>query len=186
VDEGYKLIPLIALCGAGVLLLSDVITWEDAVTEKAAWDVFIWYGGLVQLGVMLNRTGLLRDFADGLVGPVGHWHWGPLFVVGILVYFYAHYAFASITVHLVAMYPAFVSVLIVAGAPPHLVAASFAFFGNFAAGLTHYGTTPAPIIFSLGYVPQGTWWRIGFWLSLVHVTVWLTVGVAWWKLLGLW
>lgn len=186
IENGYKLIPLIALCGAAVLLLSGVITWEDAVTEKAAWDVFIWYGGLVQLGLMLNRTGLLKDLAGHLVGQVDHWHWGPLFVASILVYFYAHYAFASITVHLVAMFPAFVSVLIAAGAPPHLVVASFAFFGNFAAGLTHYGTTPAPIIFSLGYVPQGTWWRIGFWLSLVHITIWLTVGMVWWRLVGLW
>jgi DASS family divalent anion:Na+ symporter len=181
-----KMTALIALSGACLLLLTGVITWEDAVTERAAWDVFIWYGGLVQLGLMLNRTQLLTDFANQIVGPVGHWHWVPLFVGCLLIYFYAHYAFASITVHLVAMYPAFVGVVIAAGAPPFLVAASFAFFANFSAGLTHYGTTPAPIIFSLGYVPQGTWWRMGFWLSVVHIIIWLTIGMAWWKLTGLW
>jgi DASS family divalent anion:Na+ symporter len=117
---------------------------------------------------------------------MGGWGWLPLFVASLLVYFYAHYAFASITVHLVSMYPAFVSVLLAAGAPPLLVVSVFAFTANFAAGLTHYGTTPAPIVFSLGYVSQPTWWKVGLGMSLVNLGIWLTIGMLWWKLVGLW
>jgi DASS family divalent anion:Na+ symporter len=84
------------------------------------------------------------------------------------------------------MYPAFVGVLIAVGAPAELVVAVFAFFANFSAGLTHYGTTPAPIVFGVGYVAHGAWWRIGLFLSFVNVAIWLTAGMAWWKLLGLW
>ena len=62
----------------------------------------------------------------------------------------------------------------------------FAFFANFSAGLTHYGTTPGPIVFSVGYVSQRTWWRVGFLISLVNVAIWLTVGMVWWKITGLW
>src|SRR5262249_5476944 len=47
----------VALLGACGLFLSGVLTWEDAVSEKAAWDVFIWYGGLVRLGEALNEFG---------------------------------------------------------------------------------------------------------------------------------
>jgi len=177
---------VVALSGAGVLFLSGVVTWNDAISEKGAWDVFIWYGGLVQLGLQLQETGLTEQFAKLVVGHLGGLELVPLFLVTLLIYFYAHYAFASITVHLVSMYPAFVGVLIAAGAPPALVVACFAYFANFSAGLTHYGTTPAPIVFSLNYVSQGTWWKVGLVMSVVNIVVWLTVGMGWWKLLGLW
>lgn len=183
---GAEVITLVALSGAGLLLLTRILTWDDVINERGAWDVFIWYGGLVQLGKKLNDTGLLSQFANGVAGQFAGWHWLPLFVVVLLVYFYAHYAFASITTHIVSMYPAFVPVLIAVGAPPALVVCCFAFFANFAAGLTHYGTTPGPIVFSVGYVSQRTWWRVGFLLSLINVFIWLTLGMAWWKVTGLW
>jgi DASS family divalent anion:Na+ symporter len=33
---------------------------------------------------------------------------------------------------------------------------------------------------------MATWWRIGFLLSLVNIAIWLGIGGAWWKLIGLW
>ena len=104
----------------------------------------------------------------------------------LLVYFYAHYGFASITTHVVSMYPAFVGVLLERGASPWLVTCVFAYFANLCAGLTHYGTTHAPIVFGAGYVSHRDWWRIGFLVSLANVSVWLAVGLPWWKLWGLW
>ena len=177
---------LIALAGVSVLLISGVLSWHDCVAEHGAWDVFIWYGGLVQLGYELHKAKLTALFAQFVVERLTGLELLPLFALVLLIYFYAHYAFASITVHLVSMYPAFVGVLIAAGAPPLMTAASFAYLANMSAGLTHYGTTPAPIIFSLGYVSQGTWWRVGLGMSFINITIWMTVGVAWWKLLGLW
>ena len=102
------------------------------------------------------------------------------------MYFYAHYGFASITAHATAMYPPFLAVMLAAGAPPGIAVLSLAYCSNLMAGLTHYGTTPGPIYFGAGYVPQTTWWRIGLILSVVNIAIWMTVGVAWWKLLGLW
>ncbi len=178
----------IALAGVSVLFLSGVLTWEDAITERGAWDVFIWYGGLVQLGLLLNKAGVIRLFAETVAGGLEGWPLVPMFVVMLLIYFYAHYAFASITAHIIAMYPAFVGVLLSSGidAPPWLVACSFAYASNFCAGLTHYGTTPAPIVFSTAYVTHGAWWRIGLILSIFNLTIFLTVGMLWWKVLGLW
>jgi DASS family divalent anion:Na+ symporter len=33
---------------------------------------------------------------------------------------------------------------------------------------------------------MGTWWRIGLLVSLVHLSLWLGIGLLWWKLLGWW
>lgn len=183
---GGKNVAGIALGGAAVLLLSGVLTWEDCVTEKSGWDVFIWYGGLVQLGILLKDTNIPRVFAESVAADLDGLSVIGLFLVTLAIYFYAHYAFASITAHIVSMYPAFIGVLIAAGVPPALAAAAFAFLTNLSAGLTHYGTTHGPILFNTHYVPMETWWRVGFLLSLVNLAIWLTVGLAWWKILGLW
>jgi DASS family divalent anion:Na+ symporter len=183
---GPEAIPLVALGGAAVLFLTGVITWDDAVSEKGAWDVFLWYGGLVQMGKLLDKAGVVKVFAGSVADGLGGLDLRILFLLMLLVYFYAHYGFASITAHILAMYPAFVGVLLARGAPPWLTVTVFAYFANLCAGLTHYGTTPAPIVFGVGYVSHGTWWRIGLVASLLNVSVWLLVGLPWWKLWGLW
>jgi DASS family divalent anion:Na+ symporter len=177
---------VVALAGACVLFLSGVLTWDDAVSEKAAWDVFLWYGGLVQMGSLLNDAQVTTLFANHVAGSLGGLPLWVVFGAILLIYFYAHYAFASITAHILSMYPAFVAVLLAMGAPPWLVTVMLAYFSNLCAGLTHYGTTPAPIVFGTGYVSHGTWWRIGFLMSLVNIAIWLAVGLPWWKLWGLW
>ena len=97
-----------------------------------------------------------------------------------------HYFFASTTVHALAMYPPFLAMLVGLGAPAPVVGYSLVFVNNLMAGLTHYGTTTAPIIFVEGYVSLHDWWRVGFYASAVNLAIWLTVGMLWWKVLGLW
>ena len=55
------------------------------------------------------------------------WPWWLALVVLLLVYFYAHYAFASITAHATAMYIPFLLVTLAAGAPPMLAVLSLAY-----------------------------------------------------------
>ncbi|MGH9723210.1 MAG: DASS family sodium-coupled anion symporter, partial [Bryobacteraceae bacterium] len=175
-----------ALLGACALLATGILEWNDVTSERIAWDIFIWYGGLVRLGKALNDTGVTKEFA----GAVGSWFpgagWVTLFVVALLIYYYAHYGFASITAHILAMFPPFAAVLLAKGAPAGLVVFAFACFSNLAAGLTNYGTTPSPMFFSTGYVSFERWWKIGFVASLVNVAIWSTVGFGWWKLIGVW
>jgi DASS family divalent anion:Na+ symporter len=175
-----------ALLGAVFLIATGTLSWEDVRGEKAAWDIFIWYGGLVRLGKALNDTGVTTAFAKWVASAFSDTSWVTLFTVALLVYFYAHYAFASITAHILAMYPAFLAVLAAKGAPLGLVAYAFACFTNLAAGLTHYGTTPSPMFYAHGYVPMSTWWRVGAIISIVNITIWSTAGFAWWKLVGFW
>jgi DASS family divalent anion:Na+ symporter len=179
-------ITVTALLGAAALLLTGVLTWEDVKSEKTAWDMFIWYGGLVRLGKALNEGGVMRAFADSIGGWFLDTPWPLMFAVALLIYFYAHYAFASITAHLLAMYPPFLAVLVLKGAPVGLVAFAFACFVNFSSGLTNYGTTPSPMFFAQEYVSMKDWFRVGAVVSVSNVLIWATVGFAWWKLLGIW
>jgi DASS family divalent anion:Na+ symporter len=176
----------VAMLGICVLLLSGVLSWDDLISERAAWSVFIWYGGLIRMAEALGQTGITKRFAESAAGLMLGWKWWLALGVLLLIYFYAHYGFASITAHATAMYTPFLIVVLAAGTPPYLAVLSLAYFSNLGASLTHYGTTPAPIYFGAGYTTQRTWWWIGLLTSFLTITVWSIVGFTWWKLLGLW
>jgi DASS family divalent anion:Na+ symporter len=179
----YAVVALVGIC---VLLVTGVLSWEDVISERAAWDVFIWYGGLVRMAEALGETGITKRFAEASAGFTSGWKWWAALGVLLLIYFYAHYGFASITAHATAMYIPFLTVILVAGAPPYLAVLSLAYFSNLDASLTHYGTTPAPIYFAAGYVTQRRWWWMGLLASLINIPIWVIFGFAWWKLLRLW
>jgi DASS family divalent anion:Na+ symporter len=176
----------VALLGICVLLLFGVLNWEDVISERGAWDVFIWYGGLVRMAEALGETGITKRFAETAASFTVGWHWWAALAVLLLVYFYAHYGFASITAHATAMYTPFLVVILAAGAPPYLAVLSLAYFSNLDASLTHFGTTPAPIYFGAGYVKQRTWWKLGLIVSMLTIMIWVVLGFTWWKILKLW
>jgi len=179
-------ITVTALGGALLLIVTGVLSWEDVKSERAGWDIFVWYGGLIRLSTALNETGVTKAFAQGVAHTFSGFGWMGLFLIAIVIYFYAHYAFASITAHLLSMFPPFLAVLLSKGAPVGMMVFAFACFANFSAGLTNYGTTPTPIFFAQGYVSLKKWWQIGFLISLVNLTIWMTIGFGWWKLIGIW
>lgn len=179
-------VTFIALLGLGVLLTTGTMAWSTATSERAAWDVFVWYGGLLRMGELLNATGTTKWFAESVGSLFVGIPWIVVLVAILIIYFYTHYAFASITAHVLAMFPPFVVLLVGIGVPPKLAVYSLLCLANLPAGLTHYGTTTGPILFGVGYVSFADWWRVGFIVSLANMAIWLTIGFGWWKMLGFW
>ncbi len=179
----YSIPPLLGVCA---LLLTGVLSWDDIISERGAWDVFIWYGGLVRMAEALGETGITKRFAETAAWFTTGWTWWLALGALLLIYFYVHYGFASITAHATAMYTPFLIVILAAGAPPYLAVLSLAYFSNLNASLTHYGTTPAPIYFGAGYVSQRTWWLLGLLVSVPNILIWTIFGFGWWKILRWW
>ncbi len=177
----YTTVSLFGIC---VLLLTGVLKWSDVTSEKGAWDIYIWYGGLMMLASTLQNLGITQHFAKIAAASVSHQPWQIALAVLLFIYFYAHYCFASVTAHVAAMLVPFLTVAKASGAPAWLTVFLFGIFSNLCACLTHFGTTPGPIYFGAGYVPQSTWWKIGFLTSILHILVWSTFGLLWWKLIG--
>jgi DASS family divalent anion:Na+ symporter len=175
-----------ALTGLIILLLTRVLSWEDLLKERGAWDTFIWLSILVMMASYLSKLGLVGWFG-GLVGGlftgVG---WMPAFLTISLIYFYSHYFFAGNTAQISAMYAAFLGACLAVGTPPLLAALVLAFFSNLFSSMTHYGTGPAPVLFGAGYVRLTDWWKLGAVVSVVNIVIWLGVGGVWWKLLEIW
>ncbi len=175
-----------AIMGLALLLLTRVLSWDDVLNERGAWDTLVWFAALVMMASQLNSLGLIPWFGDRMGTVVSGYSWVAAFLVLSLAYFYSHYLFASNTAHVSAMYAAFLVVAIAAGAPAMLAALVLAFFSNLFSSMTHYGTGPAPVFFGSGYVEMGDWWKSGFIISVVNIVIWLGIGGLWWKILGLW
>lgn len=177
---------MVALVCVGIMLVGQAIDWNDVIEEKGAWDTLIWMGALMSLAGALNKLGLIAWFAKMIAGGISGVPWMTALGILLVAYMYSHYAFASLSAHVTAMYAAFLAVAVAAGSPPFLAAMGLGVISGLMGGLTHYATGPAPIYFGAGYIPQGTWWKIGFIMSVVNMIIFIGLGGAWWKMLGLW
>jgi DASS family divalent anion:Na+ symporter len=176
----------VALIAVAAMMVTGTLTWWDILEEKAAWDNMTWMSVIICFANFLTKLGFIPWFAKTVSGAMTGASWIVALVVLLVVYLYSHYSFASLTAHVTAFFVPFATVAIAAGAPPYLTALLFGFFSSLCAILTHYATGPAPIYFGTGYVDQKDWWRLGFILSLVHLIIWIGIGGAWWKIIGLW
>jgi DASS family divalent anion:Na+ symporter len=163
-----------------------VLSWDDVVNEREAWNTMIWFATLLTMAGQLTELGLMAWFNERVGGAFAGMSWMPTLLGLALVYFYSHYFFAGNSSHVGAMYVPFLTIALAVGAPPLLSALLLAYFSGLFASLTHYGTAPAPILFGSGNVPLRTWWKLGLLVSFANVTIWLVVGGAWWKAIGIW
>ena len=177
-----------AFIGLSLLLLSGVLTWDDVLKEKSAWDTVVWFSALVMMASFLNKLGLIGWFSDMLGSGIKNtgMGWFGASALLLLIYMYAHYMFASTTAHITAMLGAFYAAGLFLGAPPMAFGLMIAAVSSLMMTLTHYATGTAPVIFGSGYTTLGEWWKAGFVMSVVNLLVFVVVGGIWWKALGYW
>jgi DASS family divalent anion:Na+ symporter len=177
---------IVALAGISAILLCRVVTWDELLAEGRAWDALIWFGPLIMMADALNESGVIRILSSAIFQVMHGWSWPVAAIALTVAYVYIHYGFASLTAHVMALYPSFLAAGVAAGAPPLAMALVLAFLSSLNAAMTHYGTGSAPVFFGAGYVAQGTWWRLGLLISLMNLIIWLGIGPLWWKALGMW
>lgn len=174
-----------ALVGLCVLLLTGVLSWQDILKEKNAWDTIVWFAALVMMATQLSKLGFIPWFGETVGAQVQGMVWTVAFLILGVVYFYSHYLFASQTAHISAMYAPVLAVALAVGTPAALAALVLAFFSNLFSSLTHYANGPAPVVFGTGYVSMGAWWGMGGIVSVLNILIWVGVGSVWWKIIGL-
>lgn len=173
-----------ALMGFLVLLTAGVITWNDAINEKSAWETLIWFSTLLMLSDNLTKFGVTSWIESSIKLSLGD-HSGILAILLIVgFFFYIHYFFASLTAHITVMYATFALILTHLKVPPFIAAIGLGVLSNLSGSLTHYGISSAPIYFGSGYFSTKEWWKIGFVVSSCGLLIWLVIGTSWWCLLG--
>jgi len=178
----------VALIGLTLLILTGILTWDEILAQKSAWDTLIWFGALVMMAGELNKHGVISWFSDSFQSWLITMHLNSLavFFILVLVFLYSHYFFASTTAHVSAMFLAFLMVGVKVVEPALLIPFYLMMAGasTLMMSLTHYATGTSPIIFGSGFVSMGEWWKAGFIMSVVNMIVFTVVGFLWWKVLG--
>ncbi len=163
-----------------LLVLTNVISWEDVITNKGAINVFIWFATLVAMASGLKKVGYLK-WASGLISS---WLSGmdPVLIALTLVvlFFLFHYLFASVTAHVVALLPLFLG--IAANLLPADMLQPLAILLVGSLGLmgiiTPYGTGPSPIWYGAGYISQAKWWFLGLIFGSIYLLSLVLLGIV--------
>lgn len=159
-----------ALAVVSLMLLTGLLTFDDVVSNTEAWKALIMLATLVTLAEGLNRTGFVRWFAEGAAGQLGGLPVTAMMIALLVVYFLAHYLFASITAHVTAMMPIMLSVgAAVPGFPLPEFALLLALSHGLMGVLTPYATTSGPVYLSSGYITSADYWRLGAVFGLIFL-----------------
>ena len=176
-DINPTLSALAVLC---LMVLFNVVTWSDILMNKAAWNVFLWFGALVTLAGGLNNVGFLKWLATYITSGISSFSPSIILVFLLLAFYFIHYLFASLTAHVAALMIIFLAAgrnipginfpLLV-----YLLLYSLGLMGI----LTPYGTGPSPIWYGSGYIPSKTFWALGALFGIIFIAVLILVGIPW-------
>jgi L-tartrate/succinate antiporter len=170
----------VALVVISLMLVLGVVSWDDIVANKAAWNTLAWFATLVALAEGLNRTGFVKWFADTIAAHMGGFSPTAAMIVLVVVFYLVHYLFASVTAHVTAMLPV---ILAVGSTIPGMNMPHFALLLCLPLGLmgilTPYGTGPSPVYYGSGYLPSSDWWRLGAIFGLIFLAAFLVIGLPW-------
>jgi L-tartrate/succinate antiporter len=176
---------MVALVVIALMLVTRIVSWDDIVGNRPAWTVLCWFATLVVLADGLNKVGFVDWFgktaADLLVG------YPPTVVMMslIVLFFFVHYMFASLTAHTTAVFPIVLAAgAVVPGMPIRMFALLLGFSLGIMGVITPYATGPAPVYYASGFLARGDFWRLGLIFGLIFLGTLLLIGVPWLMLLA--
>ncbi|WP_316899821.1 anion permease [Pseudodesulfovibrio indicus] len=166
-----------AISVLSLMVLTGVISWQDVISNKGAWNVLTWFATLVAMASGLKKTGIL-DWVGNIIStnlagmsPVS------VIVMLVILFFVLHYFFASTTAHTTALLPLFMATAAPL-LPPELLpkvalmlAGSLGLMGI----ITPYATGPSPIWYGAGFISQARWWALGAVFGLIYLGSMLVV-----------
>jgi L-tartrate/succinate antiporter len=175
----------VAIAVICMMVIGRVVTWDDILSNKSAWNTLVWFATLVALADGLAKVGFVKWFAE----TIGAQMVGVSPMVAMLslvaVFFFTHYLFASITAHVTAMLPV---VLAVGLGIPDMDMRTLALLLSLTLGimgiLTPYATGPSPVYYGSGYIPAKDYWRLGAIFGVIFFAALLLIGVPWMAMIG--
>jgi L-tartrate/succinate antiporter len=169
-----------ALIVISLMLVTRVVTWEDMMKNSPAWNTLAWFATLVALADGLNKVGFVKWFAEMVATHMTGVSPFTAMVLLVLVFYFTHYLFASVTAHVTALLPV---MLAVGSTIPGINLPLFALLLCLTLGimgvLTPYATGPSPVYYGSGYLPARDYWRLGGIFGVLFIVVFLVIGLPW-------
>ena len=165
------------------MMAAKIITWDDFLSNKPAWNVLMWFATLVALAGGLKNVGFLDWLGARIKALMADSGLTPALAIIILVvvFYLLHYFFASTTAHISALMVLFATIALAVLEPSQaylaivLMMLSLGIMGI----ITPYGTGPSPVYFGSGYISSAEFWKLGSIFGMLYLAVFLAVGVPW-------
>lgn len=165
-----------------LMVLTKIISWQDFLSNKPAWNVLTWFATLVPMASGLKNVGFLDWLAKSAGGFLVHLD-VTMATLGLLVAFCVlRYFFASGTAYVTAMVGLFAALALqISGANASEVMIILLLPMGIMGILTPYGTGHSPIWFASGYVKGPEFWKLGFIFGLIYLLIFIFLGIPWLK-----
>jgi divalent anion:Na+ symporter, DASS family len=169
----------IAFFGFGLLLLTNVLTLSDISTEGDTLATFLWLAVLFDLSGQLNEMGFMGYAGQRLASHMGGLSWPVTYVVLVALYVVIHYLFVSQSSQVLALLGVFLEVGIRGGVPAPLMAFALLFASSYFSVITPQGGSQNVIFVGSNYLKQPELYRLGFFVTLFYLSVFLVIGTGW-------
>jgi divalent anion:Na+ symporter, DASS family len=169
----------IAFAGLGLLLMTSVLTVDDIAAQGDTLATFLWLAVLFALSGQLNELGFMGYVGQRLASHLGGLSWPATYVTLVVLYVAIHYMFVSQSSQVLALMGVFLDVGIRGGVPAPLMAFALLFASSYFSVITPQGGSQNVIFVGAGYLTQRELYRLGLWMTLFFLAVFLTVGTAW-------
>lgn len=179
---------LVAFIGISLMLISEVIVWDDLAESNELLSFIVWFGAILGFSAALTKLGFFSWFAGiiKLMLPTAGLDSYTILMLIATLAILPHYFFVSYTGYVVAFAPLIFSFVAATDAPRYPAFFLLAYLMIISCSLTHYGNALGSLLMEKGYNDKRTWWGTGALLTLLYAVVYLTVGVVYWKLIGYW
>ncbi|CAI2097438.1 Tartrate transporter [Serratia fonticola] len=171
---------LVGYSVVALMLLGKIITWDDIISNKAAWSVFFWLASLIALATGLNNVGFITWFGKLIAQGLQGFSTTVVMVLLVIVFYLLRYFFASATAYTSALAPMMIAAALMLPAIP---LPTFSLMIGAAIGLgsivTPYATGPSPIYYGSGYLPTNDYWRLGAIFGLIFLGLLIVTGLVW-------
>ena len=174
----------VAFVVIALMLVLKVVTWDDICKNGQAWNTLAWFATLVALADGLNRVGFVKWFADAVGAHMSGFSPFAAMLVLVLVFYFTHYLFASVTAHVTAMLPVMLAVgMTIPGIDMRQFALLLCLTLGIMGVLTPYATGPSPVYYGSGFLPAKDYWRLGALFGVLFMAAFLVMTVPWLALL---
>lgn len=168
---------LVVIC---LMVRLSVVTWDDITKNFAAWNTLAWFATLVVLAGGLSQVGFVKWFAGNVADHMAGFTPVKAIVLLLILNFFAHYMFASVTAHVTALIPVLLAVgSTIPGMDMEKLALLLCLQLGIMGVITPYGAGPSPVYYGSGYLPSVDYWRMGAIFGLIFFVVFMAITVPW-------
>ncbi len=174
------------------MLALHVVPWKDITRYNSAWNTLVNLATLVVMANGLTRSGFIDWFAYTMSTHLEGFSPNATVIVLVLVFYFAHYLFASLSAHTATMLPVILAVVLpvilavgkgIPGVPMEQLCILLVLSIGIMGCLTPYATGPGVIIYGSGYVKSKDYCRLGAIFGVIYISMLLLVG---WPILAMW